>query len=148
RRQELDAAGAKQVARSVLSILTGVAGEVELAAPPPQEPPHGDLEAALAGARARADLAAAAAAISAAEADVDATRARLYPTLQGTASYTHQEPRQAFQPQDAWRVLVSLTLPLFQTGGEYYDIRDRESTAALLRLDETTLRKRVHDEVT
>lgn len=144
-----DAQGQQYVARDVLSRLTGAPVDVSVAEPAAQQPGVAGSEQALAAAfQARADLRAAERAITAAQADVDATRARLYPTVAGNVSYTHYEPSSLFALPDVWRGVITLTVPLLQSGTEYLDVKDRESALSLAEINRESLRLQIRNDVT
>jgi outer membrane protein len=149
-RQVLDAKGNQRVARDVLARLTGAGVGVRVSEPGAQEPGAPNVDEAIATAEsARADLRAAQKSIEAAQADRDATKARLYPHLDGTGSYLHTNPTTIFQPDpNYWRVVVTLTVPLFQGGHEYLDVRDKESALTTAELTRDQLRKQIRNDVT
>jgi outer membrane protein len=148
-RQVLDAEGTKRVARERLSVETGAPLEVALAEPGPQAAGAAALDQAVASAwQTRADARAADRAVAAAEADVAAARAHLYPSLVGSAAYTHNEPQALFTTPDAWRALITLSVPLLQNGSEYYDLRDKHSALSVAELNREALRKQIHVDVT
>jgi outer membrane protein TolC len=149
-RQVLDADGTRRVARDLLARLTGAALEVQLADPALQQPGVGDLEGAVALAeKGRSDLRAAQKAVEAADADLSATRARLYPYLSVGGTYIYTSPTTIFQPRaDIWRVVLTATVPLFQSGREYLDVRDKESALGNAELGRDQLRKQIRNEVT
>jgi outer membrane protein TolC len=148
-RQVADAQGLQQVARDVLSRLTGAPIDVGVVEPAAQQTGVGDPTQAISSAEAtRSDVRAANKAIAAAQADVRATKARLYPTLLGTFNYTHYEPSSLFVVPDAWRGIVTLTVPLLQTGSEYLDIKDRESSVSLAEINKEGLILQLRNDVT
>jgi outer membrane protein len=148
-RQVADAQGLQQVARDVLSRLTGAPIDVGIVEPPAQQTGVSDVASAIASAEAtRSDVRAANKAIAAAQEDVKATRARLYPTLLGTFNYTHYEPSSLFVLPDVYRGIVTLTIPLLQSGTEYLDIKDRESSVSLAEINKDSLILQLRNDVT
>ena len=49
---------------------------------------------------------------------------------------------------DVWRGIVTLTIPLLQSGNEYLDIRDRESTLSLAEINKDGLLLNLRNDVT
>jgi outer membrane protein len=142
-----DSQGQQQVARDVLSRLTGAPLDVGVAEPPAQQAGVASatdgLEAAL---KSRPDLRAAERAIASSQADLSATRARLYPTLAGVLTYTHYEPTSAFVGE--WRGIVTLTVPLIQSGTEWLDISDKESSVSLATIQRDQVLLQIRNDVT
>jgi len=148
-REIANAQGLQQVARDVLSRLTGAPIEVGVVEPPAQQTGAGSVTQAIASAEtSRSDVRAANKAIAAAQEDVKATRARLYPTLLGSFSYTHYEPSSLFVLPDVWRGIVTLTIPFLQSGTEYLDIKDRESNVSLAEINKEGLLLQLRNDIT
>lgn len=146
-RQILDAEAQVLVARDALSRLCGTPADVGLARPGAQPAPA-DLRSAVDGAvAARSDVVEAQRAVEAAELDLGATRRRLWPTLALSAQASNQQPSQLFAPTFNWNAMLTLTVPLYQGGGEYLDIADKESQIVIAKHEVERRRKQVRDEV-
>jgi outer membrane protein len=146
-RQILDADAQARLAREILAVLCGTSAEVALAQPGPQGAPA-DLKSALAEAEAaRADVMDAQKSLEAAELDLGATRRRLWPNLGLVAQASNTQPASLFSDTFNWSAVLTLTVPLYQGGGEYLDIQDKESAITVARHTLEQRRKKVRDEV-
>jgi outer membrane protein TolC len=89
---------------------------------------HGQLQAL------RADVVAQSARLRAAERAVNLRFVDYLPTLSGTFMPMYQDPASLVQPPLAWQAQLQLTIPIFDGGLRYGELRDRRARRAVAQL--------------
>ena len=146
-RQILDADSQRMVAYETLARLCGRSPGT-LVQPPQQKGP-GDLGAAVEEAvRARRDVQEAMRTVDQTAAEREVARRKLWPTLGIVGQVSATQPSSVFASAVNWSVVATFSVPLYQGGGEYLDIKDRETAIVLARNTIEQRRKQVRDEVT
>ncbi len=146
-RQILDADSQRMVAYETLARLCGRSPGT-LVQPPPQIGPS-DLGAAVEEAtRSRRDVQEALRTVEQAEAERQVARRKLWPTLGVVGQVSATQPSSVFASALNWSVIATFAVPLYQGGGEYLDIKDRETAIVLAKNTTEQRKKLVRDDVT
>ena len=146
-RQILEADSQRMVAYETLARLCGRSPGM-LVQPPAQKGPADLASAVEEATRARRDVQEAMRVVEQAEAEREVARRRLWPTLGIVGQVSAMQPSSVFASAVNWSVVATFSVPLYQGGGEYLDIKDRETSIVLARNTIEQRKKLVRDDVT
>jgi outer membrane protein TolC len=119
---------ALQAARRALAILIGVPGSPQVERPSEPASPQSSEDQMIAIARgARLDLKAAGLSVNVAEKSLKSVWMTFVPSLDLSAFYRYNTPVSSFTQQNLWAFTVTLSVPLYDAGQRYAELRDARS---------------------
>ena len=119
---------ALQAARRALAILIGVPGSPQVQRPSePAAPTSSEGEMVTIARGARLDLRAAEVSVRVAEKSLSSVWMTFVPSLDLSAFYRFTTPVSSFARQSLWNVMFTLSVPLYDGGQRYADLRDAHS---------------------